>query len=113
MSIAQRGMIMCIFFVMSVLAGSAASWAQEEVITTESDQSIVVLELQAGQKVHLICKTEMGKKIWVFVNAPEIVPGMTYARPTTSCCFPLKKTPLICIFPSLHPAIPSIWVCMT
>jgi len=70
------------FSVMLALAGSAAAWAQEEVITTESDQSIVVLELQAGQKVHLICKTEIGGKIWVFVNAPEIVPGMTYVMPS-------------------------------
>jgi len=78
MRVVLRGVSFWMFLVIWVLAGSAACWAQEDIINTESDESVVVLEVNEGQKVQLACKTEVGKKTWVFVNVPELVPGITY-----------------------------------
>jgi len=78
MRLIRRGVSLWIFFVIWALAGSASCWALEDIISTESDESIVVLEVEQGQKVQLVCKTEAGKKTWVFVNVPELYPDMTF-----------------------------------
>jgi hypothetical protein len=78
MKIVRRGVSLGIFFVIWVLAGSAACWAEENIISSESDESIVVLEIKEGQKVQLVCKTEAGERTWVFVNVPELVSDTTF-----------------------------------
>ena len=78
MKAVRRGMSLGIFFVIWVLVGSATSWAEEDIISSESDESIVVLEIEEGQKVQLVCKTEAGEKTWVFVNVPELVSDTTF-----------------------------------
>ncbi len=90
MKFVRRGVSLWIFFVIWALAGSAACWAEEEVISSESDESIVVLEVKEGQKVQLVCKTEAGKKTWVFVNVPELIPSITFLL-HNGLLFPLEE----------------------
>ena len=78
MKIFRRGVSLGFFFVIWMLVGSAACWAEEDIISSESDESIVVLEVAEGQKVQLICKTEAGQKTWIFVNVPELVSDTTF-----------------------------------
>ena len=49
MRLIRRGVSLWIFFVIWALAGSASCWALEDIISTESDESIVVLEVEQGQ----------------------------------------------------------------
>ena len=86
----RRGVSLWIFFVIWALAGSAACWAEEDIISSESDESIVVLEVKEGQKVQLVGKTEAGKKTWVFVNVPGLAPSITYLFHNGSL-FPLEE----------------------
>lgn len=90
MRIIRRGVSLWIFFVIWALAGSAACWAEEDIISSESDESIVVLEVKEGQKVQLVGKTEAGKKTWVFVNVPGLAPSITYLFHNGSL-FPLEE----------------------
>ena len=90
MKIVRRGVSLWIFFVIWALAGSAACWAEEEIISSESDESIVVLEVKGGQKVQLVCKTEAGKKTWIFLNVPELAPSVTYLF-HNGLLFPLEE----------------------
>lgn len=90
MKIVRRGVSLVIFFVIWALAISTACWAEEDIISSESDESIVVLEVKEGQKVQLICKTEAGKKTWVFVNVPELDSDITYLLHSGSL-FPLEE----------------------
>ena len=78
MKIFRRGVSLGFFFVILMLVGSAACWADEDIISSESDESIVVLEVAEGQKVQLICKTEVGQKTWVFVTIPGLFPDTTF-----------------------------------
>ena len=97
MRVVLRGVSLWMFFVIWVLAGSAVCWAQEGIISTESDEPIVVLEVEEGQKVQLVCKTEAGKKTWVFVNVPELAPGITYLLHSGSL-FPLEEDSSVLYF---------------
>jgi hypothetical protein len=78
MNIFRRGVSLGFFFVILMLVGSGACWADEDIISSESDESIVVLEVAEGQKVQLICKTEAGQKTWVFVTIPGLFPDTTF-----------------------------------
>ncbi len=98
MQIVKKGISLWVFLLGLLVMGSGVCWAQEDIITTESDQSIVVLEVQEGQKVQLVCKTEVGKKTWIFLNVPELAPGVTYIMPHLEYCqanngffFPLEE----------------------
>ena len=97
MRIVLKGMSLWMFLVIWVLAGSVACWAQDDIISTESDKSIVVLEVEEGQKVQLVCKTEAGKKTWVFVNIPELFPGITYLL-HSGFLFPLEEDSSVLYF---------------
>ena len=97
MRIVLKGMSLWMFLVIWVLVGSAACWAQDDIISTESDKSIVVLEVEEGQKVRLVCKTEAGKKTWVFVNVPELAPGITFLL-HSGFLFPLEEDSSVLYF---------------
>ena len=70
----------------SMMTGAAVCSAQEDVVTTESNESIVVIEVEEGRRVHLLCKGEAGEKTWIFVNAPELAPDITFVRPNDEYC---------------------------
>jgi hypothetical protein len=52
------------------------------VVTVDTDDEEVMVQFPAGEMVDLKVKAEPGRKIWVKVEAPELFPGIQFARPS-------------------------------
>lgn len=48
--------------------------------TVDDDSPAVVVPMLEGQPVDLKVKTEIGQKIWIFLQAPSLVPDLRFAR---------------------------------
>jgi len=57
-----------------------------EVLTVDSDDPRVTASYSPGQRVHIFCKAAQGRTLWVFVEAPRILPGARMARPSDEYC---------------------------
>jgi hypothetical protein len=58
----------------------------EAPIQVDSEQSMVHVSFRPGQRIHLRTKTEVGARIWVLVELPDLYPGLTFARPFDAYC---------------------------
>ena len=84
--VAWKGFLSGALAAMLTLAVPVACLAQDDVIDTESDESVVVLEIEGERKAHLVCKGKAGEKNWIFLNAPEVAPEVTFLRPGDEYC---------------------------
>jgi len=65
----------------------AFEFAEDEpIIVVDSDEPEVSVSFKADQLVRLNCKAEQGEKIWVFLRAPTILPGIEFIRPNDEYC---------------------------